>query len=147
VEDVLVEDPLELDVLDELEELVLDEVLLDEVLLDAPLLDEVLLDDVLLDELVVDELLLLEAMQVPPMHVPPGHGVPSVALGFEHFPVVGAHVPATWHASSGVHTTGFVPVHAPAMQTWLWKQGSPLGHAVPSGSLDHAVVEVEGVHT
>ena len=45
---------------------------------------------------------------VPP-HVPPvqtsflvqafpsSHAVPSAAAGFEHMPLVGSHVPATWH--------------------------------------------------
>ena len=40
--------------------------------------------------------------------------VPSDAAGFEHAPVVGSHVPATWHWSSAVHVTGLLPVQTPA---------------------------------
>src|SRR5437870_8148349 len=29
--------------------------------------------------------------------VPSSHAVPSAAAGFEHMPLVGSHVPATWH--------------------------------------------------
>ena len=42
--------------------------------------------------------------QVPPVHVsadvhvfPSLHAVPFVAGGFEHVPLAGSHVPATWH--------------------------------------------------
>src|SRR5215831_14144039 len=34
------------------------------------------------------------------------HAVPSVLTGLEHFPVIGSHVPAVWHWSLGLHTTG-----------------------------------------
>jgi hypothetical protein len=42
------------------------------------------------------------------------HAVPSALFGFEHAPVVGSHVPATWHSSSAVQTTGLPPVQIPA---------------------------------
>ena len=42
------------------------------------------------------------------------HEVPSAAAGFEHVPLAGSHVPATWHASLAVHVTGLDPVHVPA---------------------------------
>jgi hypothetical protein len=51
---------------------------------------------------------------------------PSGAAGFEHMPVVGLQVPAVWHWSSGMHTTG-----APAVQTPLW-QASPIVQLVPA---------------
>ena len=42
--------------------------------------------------------------QVPPVHTsvdvhvfPSLHAVPFVACGFEHVPLAGLHVPATWH--------------------------------------------------
>ena len=41
------------------------------------------------------------------------HAVPFGAAGFEQLPVPELHVPATWHWSLGVHTTGFDPVHTP----------------------------------
>ena len=60
-------------------------------------------------------------MQVPPWHVslcvqalPSLHAVPLGAAGFEHWPVEGSHVPATWHWSLAVQITGFAPVHTPA---------------------------------
>ena len=31
--------------------------------------------------------------------------VPLGAVGFEHTPVAGSHVPATWHASEAIHAT------------------------------------------
>jgi len=40
-------------------------------------------------------------------------GEPSVFAGFEHCPVEVLHVPATWHWSDAVQTTGFVPVQTP----------------------------------
>jgi len=61
-----------------------------------------------------------------PLHAPAWHASPHVqrlpssqlmpsAFGqFEHTPVPGSHVPASWHWSSAVHCTGFVPVHVPA---------------------------------
>src|SRR6185295_19275439 len=41
------------------------------------------------------------------------HAVPSAATGFEHAPVAGSHMPATWHWSDAAHWTGFPPVHVP----------------------------------
>jgi hypothetical protein len=59
--------------------------------------------------------------------------VPSGATGFEHMPVAGLHVPATWHGSIAVHTTG-VPPQTPLVHTSLVSQELPSLHAVPSGS-------------
>lgn len=63
--------------------------------------------------------------------LPSSHAVPSGSAGVEHMPVAGSHVPATWHESSGAHTTG-----APAVQTPIWQvsamvQPLPSLHAVP----------------
>jgi hypothetical protein len=41
------------------------------------------------------------------------HGVPSFAAGLEQTPVPASHVPATWHWSLAVQTTGLEPVHTP----------------------------------
>jgi hypothetical protein len=38
---------------------------------------------------------------------------PFAAAGFEHVPVLGLHVPATWHWSLAVHVTGLLPVQVP----------------------------------
>src|SRR6185312_9627473 len=37
--------------------------------------------------------------------LPGAHAVPSTAFGLEQLPEEGSHVPATWQASSAVHTT------------------------------------------
>lgn len=42
------------------------------------------------------------------------HVVPLAAAGFEHVPLDGLHVPATWHWSLAVHVTGFEPEQTPA---------------------------------
>jgi hypothetical protein len=48
----------------------------------------------------------------------------------EQLPVVLSHVPAVWHASSGVHTTG-VPVHEPDWQVSVVLHLLPSLHGVP----------------
>jgi hypothetical protein len=55
------------------------------------------------------------------------HEVPSCWGGFEHVPVDGEHVPATWHESSGVQLT--VVVGEPQAPFW---QVSPLVQALTS---------------
>ena len=44
------------------------------------------------------------------------HVVPFGAVGFEHAPVAGLHVPATWQASLAVHVT---PTHAFPVSYWM----------------------------
>jgi hypothetical protein len=51
----------------------------------------------------------------PLVHESPSlHDVPFIAFGFEHTPVAGLHVPATWHWSCALHVTGLPPEHVPA---------------------------------
>jgi hypothetical protein len=52
--------------------------------------------------------------------------VPSAFAGFEQTPVAGLHVPAVWHWSGAGHTTGLLPLQAPAWQV------SVCVHAFPS---------------
>jgi hypothetical protein len=59
------------------------------------------------------------------------HDVPSVAGGFEHWPVDVSHVPATWHWSEAVHVTGLAPVQMPLWQLSVWVQAFPSLHDVP----------------
>jgi hypothetical protein len=78
-----------------------------------------------------------------PVHVPPWqvsvcvqalpslHAVPFAAGGFEHWPLDGLHVPATWHWSDAVHTTGLVPMQAPDWQVSVWVQASASLQLVP----------------
>src|SRR5882672_9926180 len=49
--------------------------------------------------------------------LPSLHAVPSFAAGFEQVPVPGSQVPATWHWSLAVQTTGFCPMQTPPIQT------------------------------
>src|SRR5262245_44048141 len=59
------------------------------------------------------EPLLPPSLQTPCTHTPPGHGLPLGFSGFEH-PVAGSHVPASWHSSLAVHTTGGPHTHTPS---------------------------------
>src|SRR2546422_520875 len=45
--------------------------------------------------------------------LPALRGRPLAFTGFEHVPVAGAQVPARWHWSEAVQTTGVLPVQAP----------------------------------
>jgi hypothetical protein len=94
----------------------------------------------------------------PAVHVPPWqvsevvqvssslHVVPSGALGFEHAPVAGLHVPATWHWSLAAQTTGLAPAHAPPWQASVCVQALPSVQAVPSGALGLEQVPFAGLH-
>src|SRR5439155_19420946 len=79
---------------------------------------------------------------VPP-HVPPvqtsflvqafpsSHAVPSAAARFEHMPLVGSHVPATWHWSSAVQATVVVALQLELVwQVCTLVEALPLLHAV-----------------
>src|SRR6185369_6936019 len=70
--------------------------------------------------------------------LPSSHDEPFALLGFEQSPVSGSHVPALWHWSDAVQTTGFAPTHTPAWQVSLCVQASPSSHAVSSGCLTSA---------
>jgi len=58
------------------------------------------------------------------------HAVPSCAAGFEQAPVDGLHVPATWHWSLAVQTTGVDPVQTPPWQASFVVQALPSLHGV-----------------
>jgi len=53
------------------------------------------------------------------------------------------HVPATWHWSGAVQTTGFVPVQTPDLQESACEQAFPSSQAESSGfaGLEHWPVE------
>src|SRR5947208_15357340 len=64
-----------------------------------------------------------EPVHVPPWQVsvcvqalPSLHAVPLLAFGLEHWPVAVLQVPATWHWSEAVQTTGLEPVQVPLWQ-------------------------------
>ena len=71
--------------------------------------------------------------------------VPSDAFGFEHVPVAGLHVPATWHWSLALQTTGFDPVHVPDSQVSLCVQAFPSLQEVPSAAFGLEHVPVAGL--
>src|SRR5437899_1532290 len=55
-------------------------------------------------------------MQLPAWQVsvwvqasPSAQALPSAWFGLEHVPLAGSQTPATWHWSSAVQTTGFLP--------------------------------------
>jgi hypothetical protein len=79
----------------------------------------------------------LRVQALPSLHV-----VPSVTGGFEHTPVCVLHVPATWHWSCAVHTTGLPPWHAPTRQLSVRVQALASSHVVPSvaGGFEHVPV-------
>src|SRR5438094_3891378 len=64
--------------------------------------------------------------------LPSVHAVPSVFDGFEQVPLEGSHVPATWHWSEAVQTTGLLPVHTPLWQVSVCVQALPSLQVVPS---------------
>src|SRR5881296_2614658 len=73
--------------------------------------------------------------------------VPLGFAGFEHSPVAVSQVPATWHWSCAVQTTGLEPVHVPLSQVSLCVQALPSLHAVPLGfaGFEHCPVAVSQV--
>jgi hypothetical protein len=78
----------------------------------------------------------------PVVHAFPSlQAVPSGAVTFEQVPVLGLHVPATWHWSEGAHVT-VVPAHAPLVHTSLVVHALPSLHVVPfvAVGLEHAPV-------
>src|SRR5205814_2290601 len=76
--------------------------------------------------------------------LPSLHAVPLLVAGFEHLPVAGLQVPAVWHWSEAVQTTGLPPVHTPLSQVSVWVQASPSLQAVPSAFAGFEHVPVAG---
>ena len=96
---------------------------------------------------------------LPPVHAPAwqvsvcvhlspsSHVEPFNLFGFEHCPVAGLHVPASWHWSDAPHTTGLVPVHTPAWQVSVCVHLSPSLHAEPFNLFGFEHWPVAGLHT
>jgi hypothetical protein len=78
--------------------------------------------------------------------LPSLHGEPFGTVGFEHVPVPGLQVPAVWHASSAVHTTGLPLVHAPARQKSPVVQPFPSLQLVPFVATGFEQTPVAGAH-
>lgn len=71
---------------------------------------------------------------------------PSLFAGLEHMPVPMLHVPASWHWSSGVHTTGAPLMHAPFWQASPTVQAFRSLHDVASGLFPNEHVPLAGLH-
>src|SRR5438093_1270414 len=74
--------------------------------------------------------------------VPSVEEVPFALAGLEQVPVDVLQVPAVWHWSWAVQTTGFGPVQVPAWQESVWVQALPSSQVVPSAlaGLEHEPV-------
>jgi hypothetical protein len=78
---------------------------------------------------------------------PSSHDVPFAAMGpSEHVPLAGSHVPARWHCSDAVQTTGFDPVQTPDRHVSVCVQPFPSLHPVPSGAVGFEQVPVAELH-
>ena len=92
-------------------------------------------------------------VQTPFSHVstcvqasPSEHGDPFALAGFEHAPVAGSQVPASWHWSVAVQVTGVPPVQTPAWQVSPVVQALPSLHVVPSVATGFEHAPVAGSH-
>src|SRR5207249_3119138 len=64
--------------------------------------------------------------------LPSSQPVPSGLAGLLQTPDAGLQMPAVWHWSAAVHTTGFPPTQAPAAQVSVRVQALPSSHGAPS---------------
>src|SRR5438874_1528747 len=78
--------------------------------------------------------------------LPSSQLVPSGLAGLLQAPDAGLQVPAVWHWSAAVHTTGFAPTQAPAWQVSVCVPASPSSQAVPSSCAGSEQVPVAGLH-
>src|SRR5439155_25687502 len=77
---------------------------------------------------------------------PSSHVAPLGFAGFEHVPVDGLHVPASWHWSWGVQVTGFVPVQVPAWHVSVRVHALLSSHVVPFGLAGFEHMPVDTLH-
>src|SRR5207245_1892657 len=86
--------------------------------------------------------LALRQVSVCVQALPSLQGAPSGLAGLLQAPVAGLQVPAVWHWSEAVHTTGFVLPHAPPIQVSVCVQALPSLQGAPSAlaGLLHAPV-------
>src|SRR5205823_2794469 len=62
----------------------------------------------------------------PVVHASPSsHEVPFALAGFEHVPVAGLQVPASWHWSSAVQTTGRARGGSVGLRVVVWARSQP----------------------
>ena len=78
--------------------------------------------------------------------LPSSHDVPSAFGGFEHTPLAGLHVPATWHWSCAVHDTELPAVQVPPWQVSASVQALPSLQVVPLALAGFEHVPVSAPH-
>jgi hypothetical protein len=76
--------------------------------------------------------------------LPSLHVVPFAATGFEHAPLDGSHVPATWHWSLAAHVTGLEPLQLPFWHESLCVQALPSLQVVPLAAIGLEHVPLAG---
>jgi allophanate hydrolase subunit 1 len=75
------------------------------------------------------------------------HAVVLGAFGVEQTPLLGLHVPCTWHVAGAGQVTGFDPVHVPFWQLSLCVHAFPSEQAAPLGETGLEQTPVVGSHT
>jgi len=70
--------------------------------------------------------------------------VPSGFTGFEHVPVLGLQIPASWHWSEGAQVIELAPLQTPRLQVSPCVQALPSLHGVPAGWSGWVQVPVAG---
>ena len=81
------------------------------------------------------------------VHALPSLQVAPLALfGLLHVPFAVSHVPASWHWSSALHTTGLLPVHVPVWQVSVCVQALPSLHVEPLVLFGLLQTPVAGAH-
>src|SRR5207249_1952431 len=76
--------------------------------------------------------------------LPSSQPVPSGLAGLLQTPDAGLQMPAVWHWSAAVHTTGLAPTQAPAAQASVCVQALPSSHGAPLGLAGLLQVPVAG---
>jgi hypothetical protein len=78
--------------------------------------------------------------------LPSLHDVPLALAGFEHIPVDALHVPASWHWSDAMQTTGGPAVQVPPWQVSLAVHPLPSSQAAPLPLAGFEHVPLAGSH-
>ena len=79
--------------------------------------------------------------------LPSVHALPFALFGLLHTPLAGSQMPATWHWSSGVHTTGLLPLHVPLWQVSVCVHALLSSHVLPSAFAGLLQTPLAGLHT
>jgi hypothetical protein len=75
------------------------------------------------------------------------HAEPSGFAGFEQVPLAGSHVPASWHWSLAVQTTGLPPVQVPVWQVSACVHALSSLQGAPFGRFGFEQTPVAGLQT